>query len=397
MNGLNNKKTVTAYFDLGHSVTRLGVLAADALTFATYEASTKGFAKGKVTDINDFSETITHLVKLSGLQDTPHRAIVNIPSLQTRSLHRTIIHRCGGTYRSSDFFSVKEAAGDAAASDLDEILDVHILNLSLDGHSVHPLAFGLSGRDIKAQAMIATHPKLVLADILSVMNSCGLEVSEFRSNAFGLARALKALRPESDQAVIMDIGHSTTTGVVVIGGIVQQIFSFAAGSHHMTKDMSIGLHSTIEYAEEIKLSQGLLESLGSDSYDLVDYKTFLRPRVQEILLLAAKNFSIYLRTLDSGLLFCGRGALLQGLSSFATGVWGVQTPPFTCQLDRSKAEIFLGAKISVEEGHMNSGWFAILGHVKAFIAEYEAIRAERDSRPLSKLRPLWTWISELSR
>jgi len=38
-----------------------------------------------------------------------------------------------------------------------------------------------------------------------------------------------------------------------------------------------------------------------------------------------------------------------------------------------------------------------LAQARALVRLRRAISSEKDVRPLSKLRPLWTWLSELSR
>ena len=46
---------------------------------------------------------------------------------------------------------------------------------------------------------------------------------------------------------------------------------------------------------------------------------------------------------------------------------------------------------------VGSAWLSVLSHGRAALAELAAFQVERDARPLSRLRPLWTWLSELSR
>lgn len=410
----HKKDLPTAFFDIGHSMIRLAVVAPDLSSVTTYETANQGFAKGKVIEPVAFSAAISALTKASSLRGNGVRAIVNIPSLQTRIIRRTLQHRCGGAYRYSDFASLHEAALEATSNDLDEVLDVLYTQVTLDDKPIHSLGFGLTGREIKAQALLATHPKVLLADILSAMNAGGIEVSEFRSNIFGLARALQTLRPAAENSVLIDVGHSTTTGVVSIGGSVQQVFTVAAGGHHMTRDLMVGLNTDYESAEQAKESRGLFDRLVDGpadrsvdfSHDIHDHESppenrdlgrYLKPRVAEILSLSAKNFAIYARALDGGILFCGNGAQIPGLSQFAFKNLGVTAPPFVCQLTRETAEAYLSVKVVTGSAKINSGWLSLFSQAKHFIGEQEARRFEREAQPLSRLRPLWTWLSELSR
>jgi Tfp pilus assembly PilM family ATPase len=274
---------------------------------------------------------------------------------------------------------------------LDEVIDVYVAQTWLDEKLIDPFSFGQNGRELRAQVLLATHPKILLADILSGLNSCGIEVSEFRSGFFGLARALSALRPGVENAVLIDIGHSTTTGVMTIGGSVQQVFSVPAGSHHITRDLMVALSEAEENAEKIKLAHGL-----TSSPEGVDLGKYIRPRVAEILALSLKNFAIYAKALDGGLMFCGNGPQLLGFAAFAGRAMGVEAP-FICSLSGKTASSFLDAKVKSGSQHIDSGWLVLFSHLRCYLEEQSVRRFERDSKPLAKLRPLWTWLSELSR
>ena len=390
------------FLDLGHANCRLVVMAPDLSFTRSYTAPMAGFERGKVTNAAAFSAMAHSLAVEANLMTFKYRAIVNIPDIHTRNLVQTIRHRTSGIYRSTDYRSILETSSDCGGGELDEVIDTLILSARMDDEPLDPLAFGSSGRDVVVQLMLATHPKIILADIVSGLNDAGLEISEFRSNGFGLGRGLKSLRPEAENAVLLDIGHSSTTGCLVVGGVLHQVFSVAAGSQHMTKDVMAGLASSREEAESLKVTYGLnipTASLAPQEDPLRNIQTmhrYLRPRVSEILSLSAKHFAIYSRSLDGGLLLCGNGSALLGLSAQATKTLGVSAP-FICQLTQASAMSFVGVPLKAGSATVDSSWLSTLSHIRSLASEISAYRVETDSRPLSKLRPLWTWISELSR
>ena len=284
-----SKEHCVVFFDLGHAACRLFVMAPDLSFLRVYSAPMDGFEKGKVVDAAAFTAMARTLSEAAKLSTFSYRAIVNVPDNHTRNLVQTIRHRSSGVYRSADYRAILDTSADCAGSDLDEVVDTLILSARLDDAALDPLAFGSSGREIVVQLMLATHPKIILADIVAALNDAGLEISEFRSNGFGLGRGLKCLRPNAENTVLLDIGHSSTTGCVVVGGVVHQIFSVAAGSHHMTKDVMAGLGCSQEEAESLKVCRGLGHAIeGSTPVEdpLRNIQTmhrFLRPRVSEIL------------------------------------------------------------------------------------------------------------------
>jgi cell division ATPase FtsA len=378
------------------------VLAPDLSFLRLYSLPMAGFEKGKVVDAAKFSTCIRSLVADAKLDQLKHRVIVNIPEIHTRNLVQTIRHRSSGVYRSSDYRSIIDTSTDCASGDLDEVIDTLILSSRLDDLPLNPLAFGSAGRDVVVQLMLATHPKLILADIVAGFNEADVEIAEFRSNGFGLGHGLRALRPNAENSVLLDLGHASTTGCLIVGGVVHQVFSVAAGSHHMTRDLMLGLGCNQEEAESLKLGCGLNRSYDNSSTSDDPFRnwqsmhSFLQPRVSEILALSAKQFAIYSRSLDGGLLMCGNGASLPGLSPHVAKSLGVATP-FICQLSAPSVFGFVGIPVKVGLGVVDSGWLSSLSHIRSLASEISACRVEAEARPLSKLRPLWTWLSELSR
>jgi cell division ATPase FtsA len=289
-----------------------------------------------------------------------------------------------------------EAAVDSGTGELDEVIDSRFLSFKLDNASIDPLTFSSNGREISAQIKLATHPKLILADIVAAMNGAGIEISEFRSTGFGLATAVSILKPNASNCVLVDIGHSVTTGVLTVGGALHSIFSIAAGSDHITRDLVAGLSCEYSAAEIVKNDSGIKLDGTSDSPTEANIQRIMKPRISEIMQLAFKNFALYARSLDGGFMLVGAGSQLKGLSQFISKFLGVTTP-FICALTPSTGEALTKLKFEGDVPHLNSGWLALLSHVRLIVNESSAIRLERNSRPMSKLRPLWTWLSELSR
>jgi cell division ATPase FtsA len=387
----SRKQKRIAFIDVGHDMLRMFLLGDDQASVSAYQTKSAGLSKGKLVDRESFTRSFRALIDLAQIKGEELRAFVSVPTLPSRILRRTIHHRCSGQYRSSDYDSIYESASDCSPSDLDEVIDVWFCHTQLDNNTIDPLSFGQRGRDLKAQAILITHPKILLADFVSAINDCSVEITEFRSSFIGLAHALKFLRPGIENAVLLDMGHSVTSGVMVIGGSVQQFFNVAAARHHITRDLAAGLNESLETSEALKKKHGLNPS--SSAPDLAPY---LRPRIAEIIALSFKNFALYAKALDGGLMFCGNGSQLPGLSSFAEKSTGVSSP-FICHLTAKTATSFLDMKISNGLGLIDAGWLVLCSQLRSHLEEDALRQHELDDRPLAKLRPLWTWLSELSR
>jgi len=394
-----------ALVDIGHAKCRLALISPSFDELRLFEVPTQGISRGKVSSHNEFTATLQNLVAKSGLDKLNNYAILNIPFTQTRTVVQSVTHRLGGVYRSNDYESILECASDSLFGGLDEVVDTFVPQFKIDGQSVDPFTFGLPGREISAQLLMATHPSVLLADFLTCVNSAGIEVAEFRSNGFGVARALQSLRSASENSVLVDFGHASITGAIMVGGLINQTFCIPAGSSHITKDLAAGLGLDLNTAEELKIKHGILESPHALAEGPGKLGRFSLPRVSELLSLSFKNFSMYHRSLDGGLLFCGAGSSLLGLPAYTSSKFNVKTP-FVAQLTSAGARTFVGlaqaGELSASEQasqavKIDSGWISLLAQARSTLIYRRALLEEKDSRPLSRLRPLWTWLSELSR
>jgi cell division ATPase FtsA len=402
MPAFSSRKKWQIFIDIAHSSCRSVAISPDLTEIRFHEVPSSGLSKGKILSPNNVIETLKKLISLADLENLTSTVVVNLPANHTRTITQTIKSRLNGAYSSRDYDGIIEGAFDSALGGLDEVIDVLPIQIKIDGNSIDPLRFSTPGNEVSARLLLATHPSVLLSDILNCINAAGIEVSEFRSNAFGCARALTYLRSGAENSVLLDFGHSTITGSLMVGGVLNQVFCVPAGSLHITKDLAAGFGVETEEAERLKITWGV--NLGTEtSGHQAKLNHFARPRVSELLSLSCKYFSIYRKSLDGGLLLCGGGSALAGLCDMATEKLGVR-PPFLAKLDNAGAYRFVGLTPRCENlgptaggATIDSSWIAILAQARSQTLYGQACREEKASRPLSRLNPLWTWLSELSR
>jgi cell division ATPase FtsA len=318
-----------------------------------------------------------------------------VPAIHTRTTIRSIEHRTTGVYRSSDLRAVQDAALDAASSELDEAIDCVPLSFKLDDKDHDPQCYGNSARSIKARFLVFVYPRTLLSDFVQVFNAAGIEVSSFRAAGRGLASSLLSLRRTAENAVLVDIGQGSTTGAIMIGGTLHNVFSIPVGGAHMTNDMAVGTGLNFAECERIKIAVGL--ATDSSSTHSHEHMRFLRPRVAEICSLMGKNFALYARSLDGGILLCGGASYLRGFAGELSKVLSVPTP-FVCQLTRATTEaLFPNVTIKDLPENLTSAYLSLIAAAASLRQDISTKNLELQNKPLAKLRPLWTWLSELSR
>jgi cell division protein FtsA len=148
----------------------------------------------------------------------------------------------------------------------------------------------------------------------------------------GLAAAESVLdrkQKESGTAVI-DIGAGTTSIAILEEGEIEHVAVIPAGGMHITNDLAIGLRTTLDIAEKVKLAFSGLDdiSLGECSveqngekiiFDKSMVKMIIESRVEEILEMVDKEFVKVKKSkkLPGGVVFVGGTAQLRGLAEFA--------------------------------------------------------------------------------
>jgi cell division ATPase FtsA len=204
-----------------------------------------------------------------------------------------------------------------------------------------------------------------------------------------------SLRRGADNAVLVDIGQSSSTGAIMIGGSIHDVYSLPVGGAHMTNDISIGMGLDFSESERIKIEFGLVSA--SAAQPIQDHLRFLRPRVTEICSLIGKPFSLYLKSLDGGIMMCGGASYLKGFAAEFSKALAVPAP-FICQMTRSTAEAFFpNVAIQHLPDQFTSAYLSLIANSANLRHDILTKNLELQSRPLARLRPLWTWLSELSR
>ncbi|MCP4548917.1 MAG: cell division protein FtsA [bacterium] len=196
---------------------------------------------------------------------------------------------------------------------------------------------GMTGTRLQAEVLLLLGESSVLDNTEKVVERAGLSVEGMVFSP--LATALAALQDaEREEGVIMmDIGAGTTEILVIREGAARHAEVLPLGSANITRDLSIGLNTSLEDAERLKLDHGMIHrddatdeemrvpirQVGREEERFVTPKTLrsiIEPRVQELLEIAwerALSCSAARRP-TSNVVLCGGGSLLPGLSDLAS-------------------------------------------------------------------------------
>ncbi|MCT2344201.1 cell division protein FtsA [Niallia taxi] len=155
-----------------------------------------------------------------------------------------------------DVMRVKDAAQVVSIPPEKEIIDIIPKQFIVDGLDEITDPRGMIGVRLEMEGIIITGSKTILHNTLRCVEKAGLEIVDITlqplaAGSFALSKDEKNLG-----VALLDIGGGSTTIAVFENGFLKKTSVLPIGGDHITKDLSIGLRTTTEDAEKIKVKYG---------------------------------------------------------------------------------------------------------------------------------------------
>ncbi len=193
---------------------------------------------------------------------------------------------------------------------------------------------GMVGNKLEVMLHLSTCSGSALQSVVTCANKAGLEVSDTIFEGIAAAEAVLSADERELGVCIADIGASSTELVVFFEGSVAHTAVLPIGGDHFTNDLAVGLHISVEEAEQLKRNFGncvvtavpqLNEieiggdlATGGQGARMVRQRflaEILEPRAREMLTMLRDNLRHggVLEAMGAGCVFTGGGANLAGL------------------------------------------------------------------------------------
>lgn len=197
---------------------------------------------------------------------------------------------------------------------------------------------GMVGNKLEVNLHLSTCSGGVAQSVVTCANRAGLEVTDTVFEGIASAEAVLSADERELGVCLADIGASTTELAVYFEGSIAHTAVLPIGGDHFTNDLAVGLHATVEEAEqlkqlygncvvtsvpqlnEIEIGGGLFSSGASGGYParLVRQRflaEILEPRARELFTMLRDNLR------QGGVLEAlGAGCVLTGGSSHLVGL-----------------------------------------------------------------------------
>jgi cell division protein FtsA len=194
---------------------------------------------------------------------------------------------------------------------------------------------GMVGNRLEVCLHLVTCSGSASQSVVTCANRAGLEVVDTVFEGLGAAEAVLSADERELGVCLVDIGASSTELVVFFEGSVAHTSVLPIGGDHFTNDLAVGLHVSVEEAEQLKrmyghcvvtsvpqLSEievgGDLTTAGGGASRMVRQRflaEILEPRAREMLTMLRDNLRAggVLEAMGAGCVFTGGGAHLAGL------------------------------------------------------------------------------------
>ncbi|MDD5074268.1 MAG: cell division protein FtsA [Candidatus Peribacteraceae bacterium] len=293
-----------------------------------------GMRKGHVIDVEELIHNI-----ISSLEDAERMAgvpvnhvFVGMSGSHIESFDsRGVIAISGSEITVEDVGRVLEAAQAVSIPANRRILHIEPKSYSVDEQRGIKNPVGMTGIRLEVEAHIVTGHVQHVKNIEKCVDQAGVDIDDLVPATISSSEAVLTKRQKELGVVVIDIGAGCTSVAVFEEGTILYSVSLPIGGESVTNDIAIGLRTSIDTAEKIKIEFGSVlpqeiaerEMIDLSSVSKVDTQTVSKRYMAEIMQARYfEMFSLVKKELErigrSGML--PAGALLTGAAAKAPGV-----------------------------------------------------------------------------
>jgi len=360
---MSHQSTITG-LDIGSSHIRLVVLGRNGegglQIIGAADKPSEGIAKGMISNIEDavssISEVLEQAERMTGLP--VETAVVGISGTHIQTLESTgvvAVAKADKQIMEEDVERAIEAAQAVATPPNYEILHVIPKDFSVDNQSGIKDPVGMTGVRLEVQTQIIMGLSSQIKNLTKCVYRTGVDVSDLVFGILACAESILTKKQKELGIAIVNLGSQTTSLAVFEEGDVLHTAVLPVGSNHITSDLAIGLRTSVETAEIIKIEVAQVNAKKinkRNEIDLAKYSTIEKERTmvleKHIAEIAQARCEEIFGLIDKELKKINRSGLLPG-GVILTGGGAKMTGIVEIVKDKLKLPVFLGLPIGVEK------------------------------------------------
>ncbi len=295
-----------------------------------------GMRKGIIVDLEDVAQSIKDSVeKAEKMAGVPVKDVYvsvggsHLNSIETKGV--IAVGRADGEVTDDDVERVIEASQAVSLSHNQEILHIVPQKFILDNQEGIKDPVGMNGVRLEMQGILVTGFSPHLKNLSKCIYNAGFDINGFIVAPLAAARAVLNKRQEELGVALVDIGGGTTSLAVYEERELVHLTVIPVGAGHITNDVAIGLRTSIDVAEKVKIEYGSalpseigkqeqinlseIDSSEEGSVSRQHVAEIIEARMEEILIMVEKELKKINRSalLPAGAVLTGGGAKLQGV------------------------------------------------------------------------------------
>jgi len=305
-----------------------------------------GMRRGAIIDMDDVAKTINESVesaqRMAGIN--VKKAIINIGGCDI------------GFQNSKGVIAIGRADGEVVEDDINRVIsEAQVIPLPMNKEIVHVVArkyrlddqdnlknpLGMKGVRLEVDALIIESSTTHVKNISKCLYQTGIEIDDLVLEPLAAAKAVLSKKQKELGVVLINIGGGTTSLAVYEEGDLMHAAVLPVGAGHITNDIAIGLRTSIDVAEKIKLEYGSAiarEVNKKEGIDLAQIDSqeegvvsrhhvaeIIEARLEEIFSLVQKELSSIgkARLLPAGAVLVGGGAKMMHVADLAKEILGL--------------------------------------------------------------------------
>lgn len=224
-------------------------------------APSTGMRKGNIIDVDEtisnISAALEDAERMSGAPI--HHVFVSISGSHVESFDSKgviAISHAGSEIIDDDINRVLEAAQAVNMPSNRRILRIIPKSFSIDDQRGIKNPVGMIGVRLEVDAHIITGQSTIIKNVEKAVNQAGVDIDDLIPASLASSEAVLSRRQKELGVLVIDIGSGSTSIAVFEEGATLHTASLPVGGESVTNDVAIGLRTSIDTAEKIKIEYG---------------------------------------------------------------------------------------------------------------------------------------------
>lgn len=284
------KEQFIASLDVGNSKVRtlIGVLEEgkqNPTIIGVGVAPSNGLRKGQVIDVeetvNSISLSLEDAERMAG--EPVNHLIVGISGTHISGVESKGVIAIGGEeVNDDDVERVLDTAQAIAIPNNKRVLKIVPKSFIIDGQRGIRYPVGMVGKKLEVEALIVTGAVPAIKNIEKCIHEAGVDIDDIIPASLAIPEAVLSKRQKELGVVVIDIGCGGTAVTIFEEGTMLHTAVVPVGGESITNDIAIGLRTSIDIAEKVKIEYGSCSLEGITEKDEIDLSSISKIEDQRI-------------------------------------------------------------------------------------------------------------------